>query len=105
VIDTPGMRELQLWENDEGVERAFEDIAALAQGCKFRDCSHHGERECAIEEAVNRGSLSLERLESYRKLLAELRFQERKMNPEAARQEKAKWKKVHKAMRHQSEEF
>ncbi len=48
---------------------------------------------------------ALERLESYRKLLAELRFQERKMNPEAARQDKAKWKKIHKAMRNQPEEF
>jgi ribosome biogenesis GTPase / thiamine phosphate phosphatase len=104
VIDTPGMRELQLWNNDEGVERAFEDIATLAQGCKFRDCAHHGEPECAIEEAVSRGCLPLERLESYRKLLAELRFQERKINPEAARQDKAKWKKIHKAMRRQPED-
>ncbi len=105
VIDTPGMRELQLWNNEEGAERAFEDIAALAQGCRFRDCAHHGEPGCAIGAAVNCGFLPLERLESYRKLLAELRFQERKMNPEAARQDKAKWKKIHKAMRNQPEEF
>ncbi|HYK48384.1 MAG TPA: ribosome small subunit-dependent GTPase A [Terriglobales bacterium] len=105
VIDTPGMRELQLWNNEEGAERAFEDIAALTQGCRFRDCAHHGEPGCAIGAAVNRGFLPLERLESYRKLLAELRFQERKMNPEAARQDKAKWKKIHKAMRNQPEEF
>lgn len=105
VIDTPGMRELQLWNNEEGAERAFEDIAALAQGCKFRDCAHHGEPGCAVGAAVNRGSLTLERLESYRKLLVELHFQERKMNPEAARQDKEKWKKIHKAMRNQPEEF
>jgi ribosome biogenesis GTPase / thiamine phosphate phosphatase len=101
LIDTPGMRELQLWNHDEGAERAFGDIAALAQGCKFRDCAHRGEPGCAIGEAVNHGSLPLERLESYRKLLAELRFQERKINPEVARQDKARWKKIHKAMRNQ----
>jgi ribosome biogenesis GTPase / thiamine phosphate phosphatase len=98
VIDTPGMRELQLWNNEQGAERAFEDIATLAQGCKFRDCAHHGEPGCAIEAAINHGYVSRERLESYRKLLAELRFQERKMDPEVARQDKEKWKKIHKAM-------
>ncbi len=101
VIDTPGMREIQLWKNEEGAERAFDDIATLAQGCKFRDCAHHGEPGCAIESAIDRGSLPLERLENYRKLLAELRFLERKMDPEVARQDKEKWKKIHKAMRHQ----
>ena len=105
VIDTPGMRELQLWNQDEGADRAFEDIAALAMGCRFRDCAHHGEPGCAIGAALNRGSLALERLENYRKLLAELRFQERKMNPEAARQDKAKWKKIHKTMRNLPEKF
>ena len=103
VIDTPGMRELQLWSNEESADRAFEDITTLAQGCKFRDCAHHGEPGCAIGAAITHGSLPLERLESYRKLLAELRFQERRMNPELARQEKAKWKKIHKAMRNQSD--
>jgi ribosome biogenesis GTPase len=105
VIDTPGMRELQLWNNEEGAERAFEDIAALAQGCKYRDCAHQGEPGCAIEAAISYGSLPLARLESYRKLLAELRFQERKMDPEVARQVKEKWKKIHKAMRNQPKGF
>ena len=105
VIDTPGMRELQLWNHEEGAARAFEDIATLAQSCKFRDCAHHGEPGCAIEAAINHGSLPLERLESYRKLLAELRFQERKMDPEVARQDKEKWKKIHKAMRQRPGQF
>jgi ribosome biogenesis GTPase len=81
LIDTPGMRELQLLDHEEGVAQTFQDIGTLSQGCKFRDCGHQGEPGCAIEAAVQQGALSRERLESYRKLLAELHFQERKMNP------------------------
>lgn len=105
LIDTPGMRELQLWDHEDGAAQAFQDIATLSQGCKFRDCGHLGEPGCAIEEAVQRGELSLERLENYRKLLAELRFLERKINPEVARQDKRKWKKIHKAMRNRPDEL
>ena len=101
VIDTPGMRELQLWNIEDGTSRAFEDIETLAQSCKFRDCAHRGEPGCAVTTAIHLGSLALERFESYCKLLAELRFQERKMDPAVAREEKAKWKKIHKAMRNQ----
>jgi ribosome biogenesis GTPase / thiamine phosphate phosphatase len=100
VIDTPGMRELQLWESEEGLSHAFEDIETLAENCKFRDCGHNGEPECAVGAAVLEGRLEAERLENHRKLQAELRFQERKADPEMARQEKERWKKIHKAMRH-----
>jgi ribosome biogenesis GTPase len=99
VIDTPGMRELQLLNHEQGVEQAFEDITTLSQSCKFRDCGHHGEPECAVEGAVKRGELAPDRVQSYRKLQAELSFQERKVNPVVARQVKEKWKKIHKAMR------
>ena len=99
VIDTPGMRELQLWDNPEDAAHAFSDIRTLAPGCKFRDCEHHGEPGCGIEAAIQRGLLQPERLGNYHKLLAELRFQERKINPQVAREDKAKWKKIHKAMR------
>ncbi len=105
LIDTPGMRELQLWNQEEGAEHAFEDIATLAQSCKFRDCAHHGEPGCAIAAAINHGLLQPERLENYRKLLAELRFQERKMDPQVARQDKEKWKKIHKALRNRPDRF
>jgi ribosome biogenesis GTPase len=105
LIDTPGMRELQLWDHEEGAAQAFQDIASLAQGCKFRDCGHQGEPGCVIADAIQRGELSLERLENYRKLLAELHFQERKMNPVVARQDKEKWKKIHKAMRNRPDRF
>jgi ribosome biogenesis GTPase / thiamine phosphate phosphatase len=99
VIDTPGMRELGLWENSAGVERAFEDIQALAQECRFRDCTHATEPGCAVLEAIHHGELSVERLESLQKLEAELRFLERKVDMPAAIQEKDRWKKIHKAMR------
>ena len=105
LIDTPGMRELQLWSHQEGAAQAFDDIAALAQGCRFRDCGHRGEPGCAVQAAVKQGELACERLENYRKLLAELRFQERKLNPEVARQVKEQWKKIHKAMRNRPQRF
>jgi ribosome biogenesis GTPase len=99
VIDTPGMRELGLWESSEGVERAFEDIQALAQGCRFRDCTHTGEPGCAVQSAIAQGDLAEERLENLQKLEAELRFLERKVDLAAASREKERWKKIHKAMR------
>jgi ribosome biogenesis GTPase len=99
VIDTPGMRELQLWDSADGVAQTFEDIASLAQDCRFRDCNHRGEPGCAVEASIQNGVLARERLENHRKLQAELRFQERKIDPKLARQTKEEWKKIHKAMR------
>jgi ribosome biogenesis GTPase len=99
VIDTPGMRELQLWDSNEGVSQTFEDIALLAQRCKFRDCGHHGEPSCEVEAAILAGTLERGRLESHQKLQAELQFQERKIDPRLASENKSKWKKIHKAMR------
>jgi ribosome biogenesis GTPase len=100
VIDTPGMRELQLWDSDEGLSHAFEDIEALAENCKFRNCGHNGEPGCAVEAAILGGQLAAERLDHHRKLQAELRHLERKDDPALARQQKERWKKIHKAMRH-----
>lgn len=104
LIDTPGMRELQLWGNEEGVERAFDDIAALGEHCRFRDCNHTGEPGCAVAGAAESGQLDGDRLESYRKLRAELEFQQRKADPKLAREQKEQWKKIHKAMRHPPKE-
>jgi ribosome biogenesis GTPase len=72
LIDTPGMRELQLSEAGEGLLSAFEDIEELARGCAFRDCGHGPEPECAVRDAVSAGRLSAERLESFHKLVREL---------------------------------
>ena len=99
VIDTPGMRELQLWNNEEGIAQAFDDIASLALDCRFRDCSHQGEPGCAVEAAIVQGRLDRDRLENHFKLLGEQRFQQRKLDPRVASEAKARWKKIHKAMR------
>jgi len=72
IIDNPGMRELQLWVADDGLEAAFADIVALETHCRFSDCRHQGEPGCAIQEALIRGSLSEERWRSYDELQREL---------------------------------
>ena len=61
LIDTPGMRELQLWGNDEGVEKTFDDIAALGEQCRFRDCNHTAEPGCAVIAAAESGKLDFDR--------------------------------------------
>jgi ribosome biogenesis GTPase / thiamine phosphate phosphatase len=81
IVDTPGLRELQLWESDEGLERAFTDLSELAEHCRFADCRHESEPGCAVQEAIRSGELSADRLESYRKLERELERLERKLNP------------------------
>jgi ribosome biogenesis GTPase len=92
LIDTPGMRELQLWAGAEAVESAFDEIAELAAGCRFRDCSHTGEAGCAVA-----GAVEPERLASYRKLLAEARHHESEGDRFAEAEKKRKWKVIHKA--------
>jgi ribosome biogenesis GTPase len=72
VLDTPGIRELQLWGVEEGLEEAFEDIEALAAQCRFSDCTHEHEPGCAVQAALASGALPVARWESYRKLQAEL---------------------------------
>jgi len=71
IIDTPGMRELQLWDTGTAVDQTFADVAALAESCRFRDCRHDREPGCAVKAAVEEGRLSQERYESYSKLRQE----------------------------------
>ncbi|GGO74705.1 ribosome small subunit-dependent GTPase A [Bowmanella pacifica] len=73
LIDTPGMRELQLSEGEDGIRRTFADIDVLAEQCRFKDCQHMGEPGCAVELAINSGELDPRRLVNYHKLQAELR--------------------------------
>ena len=70
LIDTPGMRELQLWSDESSVEQAFDDIAALARGCRFDDCGHGSEPGCAVVQAVADGQLDEDRLANYQRLLS-----------------------------------
>ncbi len=77
VIDTPGMRELGMWDAGDGIDQAFADIEELALKCRFRDCSHSkGEPGCAVQEAVDCGRLSNDRLGSWQKLMNENRYVE-----------------------------
>lgn len=92
VIDTPGMREIQLWVADEGLEEAFEDVTELFARCRFSDCSHDSEPGCAVKEAIADGRLSAERWESYLKLQRELAHLERRLDKRAAAEERKRWK-------------
>ncbi len=94
VIDTPGMRELQLWAADDGLEEAFEDVTELFGSCRFSDCAHDTEPDCAVREALADGSLPAERWQSYLKLQAELAFLERKLDRRAAAEERKRWKAI-----------
>lgn len=94
IVDNPGMRELQLWDADEGLQSTFADIEALGAQCRFSDCRHETEPGCAIRKALQDGTLSEIRLESYRKLQRELLAIERKKNPELMAAERKKWKKL-----------
>ncbi len=87
IIDTPGMREIQVWADEESIGRSFSDIEELALNCKFTDCQHDQEPGCAIRDAIDDGSLEENRLTSYRKLLRELQHLEAQVDP-AARAEK-----------------
>ncbi len=71
IIDTPGMRELGIWDLDEGLREAFADIEAIGQNCRFSDCAHGVEPGCAVQLAIEEGTLPLERLKSYQKLQRE----------------------------------
>jgi ribosome biogenesis GTPase len=74
VVDTPGIRELEVWHGDAGesaTAEAFDDVAALAAGCRFRDCRHGVEPGCAVRDAVARGELARDRYEGFLKLLGE----------------------------------
>jgi ribosome biogenesis GTPase len=78
VIDTPGLRELQLWEPEASLEGAFADVQALAVQCRYSDCRHRQEPDCAVRSAVANGRLPADRLASYEKLSAELRKRDRR---------------------------
>jgi ribosome biogenesis GTPase len=83
LLDTPGIRELRIWELQEGLTHAFPDIEELSESCRFRDCQHETEPGCAVRSAIDDGSLDPSRLESFRKLQAEAAYQRRKVDPRA----------------------
>ncbi|HEY1111759.1 MAG TPA: ribosome small subunit-dependent GTPase A [Opitutaceae bacterium] len=100
VIDTPGMRELQLWDTDDAsLDATFADVAALAARCRFSDCAHRGEPGCAIQAALDDGTLDFDRWQSFQKLQREQAYAARKSDPRIARARQAEWKKIHRQHR------
>jgi ribosome biogenesis GTPase len=100
ILDTPGLRELQLWETDDGLDQAFVDVAELIAQCRFSDCQHRTEPGCAIKAGLAEGSLTTERWESYQKLQRELARLERKLDPKLQSEERKKWAARTKSYRH-----
>jgi ribosome biogenesis GTPase len=99
VIDTPGMREMALWDNSDSLENSFEDIENLIQRCKFKNCIHETEPGCAVKTALEKGELDTARYESYLKQKRELEYLESKVNPELFQERKNKWKKIHQSIK------
>jgi ribosome biogenesis GTPase len=94
VLDTPGLRELHLWDAEQGLHEAFAEITSLAEGCAFADCHHQGEPRCAVRAAVEARTLAPDRLESYRKLERELRRLDQKQDRRHQIDEKRRWKSL-----------
>ncbi|HEU4385138.1 MAG TPA: ribosome small subunit-dependent GTPase A [Anaeromyxobacteraceae bacterium] len=103
LVDGPGIRELRLWDA-RGLDATFEDLAAIAARCRFRDCSHRAEPGCAVREAVAGGRIDAARVESHRKLALELARQAERREGGAARAERRRWKAVSKELRRLSRE-
>ena len=99
LIDTPGMRELQLWSDGVGLARAFDDIETLAVNCKFSDCMHNAEPGCAVRAAVEAGEMDTARFESYRKMRSELAFLEERRDKTSDQIERGKWRGVAKEIK------
>jgi ribosome biogenesis GTPase len=90
VIDTPGMREFGIWNNDAGIEKTFSDIEEIICRCRFRNCTHSGEPGCAIQKALDHGELEVERWQSYLKLKNENAYMENRESYLAAKGKREK---------------
>jgi ribosome biogenesis GTPase len=99
LLDTPGMRELQLWAAGEAMEQAFDDVERLAAGCRFGDCRHRDEPRCAVKAAVAEGQLPAERLASYLALQDELAHLARQQDERAQLEQKRRGRIGAKALR------
>jgi ribosome biogenesis GTPase len=94
VIDTPGMREIQVWGDEKSLDDAFEDISRLAAGCRFSDCQHNAEPGCAVRAAILQGELDATHFRNYQKLQREVRYLTARQEGHAALEEKLRWKKI-----------
>jgi ribosome biogenesis GTPase len=99
LIDTPGMRELQMWDASGSLDLAFSDVQSIAAACYFSDCSHQNEPGCAVREALEDGSLDRGRYESYTKMEKELEYLDSRMDTRLNLKRKSREKKIHRAFR------
>lgn len=99
IIDTPGIRELQLWDAEEGISQTFNDIEEIAKTFKFSNCKHINEPDCAIQEAINAGSLDPKRFENYLKVQKEQEYLHSRQTQSLSQIERNKWKAIHKQIR------
>jgi ribosome biogenesis GTPase len=94
IIDNPGIRALQLWDGESGLDQTFAEIQALSTNCRFRDCRHEGEPGCAVQAAIAAGTLDPARLENRRKLAREFAFAERKQDKALQAAERQQWRRI-----------
>jgi ribosome biogenesis GTPase len=104
IIDTPGLREIQLWEGEEGLAEAFPEISELASSCKFTNCQHESEPGCAVVNAVRCGKLEAERLHGFRKLKREVNHFEARHDVRQQAEQKRKSKQLTKGLRERLKE-
>ncbi|HMQ69386.1 MAG TPA: ribosome small subunit-dependent GTPase A [Ignavibacteria bacterium] len=94
IIDTPGMREIQIWEGSEGLSDSFKDVEDYFTECRFSDCKHDTEPGCAVKKAIENGELEEERFNNYVKLQKEIKWFEIRKDKKAKSEESKKWKKA-----------
>jgi len=95
LLDTPGMRTVLMWEGEEGLKTAFEDIEAIAARCKFRDCKHDAEPGCAVRESIETGELDAGRYRNYQKVGREIVHEAAKTDVRVRMEQQRKWRKIH----------
>jgi ribosome biogenesis GTPase len=94
LLDTPGMRTVLMWEGEEGLAHAFQDIEEIAARCKFRDCGHGSEPGCAVRAALESGALDLGRFRNYKKVGREILHEAKKTDVRLRMQEARRWRKI-----------
>ena len=94
LVDTPGLRELALWDGANGIAATYDEVAGLAPSCRFRDCRHEGEPGCAVRLAADSGEIDAARLEAFAKLRREEEALEMRKALGAARAERLRWKRI-----------
>ncbi len=100
LLDTPGLRELQLWGNTDSADAAFPEIEELSDQCRFRDCRHENEPGCAVRVGLEEGIIEPERFDSWLELRKELRWLESRRDDKAKRELEQKWMEIARFSRH-----